>query len=225
MESSTPHPAQLAREIADALDALPERTTVPVRELRRGFSRRIAAWEPRHVVELAERLLDGGDDVRRLVAYELVSEHRPALRSLGAAELERLGRGMASWVAVDTFGCYVSGPAWREGQVADEVIHGWAASPDRWWRRAALVSTIGLNNCARGGRGDTPRTLALCALLAADRDDMVVKAVSWSLRELCKRDPAAVEAFVERHRATLAPRVLREVANKLRTGLKNPRPA
>ncbi|HEX8673059.1 MAG TPA: DNA alkylation repair protein [Longimicrobium sp.] len=177
------------------------------------------------MVELAERLLDGGDDVRRFVAYELVSQHRPALRSLGAGELERLGRGMASWIAVDTFGCYLSGPAWREGQVADEVIHGWAASPDRWWRRAALVSTIGLNNRARGGRGDTPRTLALCALLAADRDDMVVKAVSWSLRELCKRDAAAVEAFVDRHRATLAPRVLREVSNKLRTGLKNPRQA
>jgi 3-methyladenine DNA glycosylase AlkD len=221
----TPTPPDLAREIADALDALPERTTVPVRELRRGFSRRIAAWEPRDVLALAERLADGGDDVRRFVAYELVSHHRAALRSLGPAELERLGRGMASWVAVDTFGCYLSGPAWREGQVADEVIHGWAASPDRWWRRAALVSTIGLNNRARGGGGDTARTLALCALLAADRDDMVVKAVSWSLRELCKRDAAAVEAFVDRHRATLAPRVLREVANKLRTGLKNPRSA
>lgn len=216
-------PPDLAREIADALDALPERTTVPVRELRRGYSRRIAAWEPRDVVALAERLADGGD-VRRFVAYELVSGHRAALRSLGPAELERLGHGMASWVAVDTFGCYLSGPAWREGQVPDEVVHRWAASPDRWWRRAALVSTIGLNNRARGGRGDTPRTLALCALLAADRDDMVVKAVSWALRELSKRDAAAVEDFVDLHRATLAPRVLREVANKLRSGLKNPRP-
>lgn len=223
METSTLRPSDVAREIADVLDALPERTTVPVRELRRRYSRLIAAWEPRDVVELAERLLEGDDDVRRFVAYELVSDHRAALRSLGPAELERLGRGMASWVAVDTFGCYVSGPAWREGQVPDEVIHGWAASPDRWWRRAALVSTIGLNNRARGGRGDTQRTLAVCALLAADRDDMVVKAVSWSLRELCKRDTVAVEAFVERHRAVLAPRVLREVANKLRTGLKNPR--
>jgi 3-methyladenine DNA glycosylase AlkD len=56
-----------------------------------------------------------------------------------------------------------------------------------------------------------------------DRDDMVVKAVSWALRELAKKEPKAVEAFVKKHNKQLAPRVLREVRNKLTTGLKNPK--
>jgi 3-methyladenine DNA glycosylase AlkD len=53
---------------------------------------------------------------------------------------------------------------------------------------------------------------------------MVVKALSWALRELSKRDPNAVRAFLAKHAKALAPRVIREVNNKLVTGLKNPRP-
>ena len=74
-----------------------------------------------------------------------------------------------------------------------------------------------------GGTGDAHRTLAICALLAGDRDDMVVKALSWALRELGARDPAAVREFLTAHESELAARVLREVRNKLDRGLKNPR--
>ena len=60
-------------------------------------------------------------------------------------------------------------------------------------------------------------------MLIADRDDMVVKAMSWALREVAKRDPAAARRFLAEHRDALAARVVREVGNKLATGLKNPR--
>jgi 3-methyladenine DNA glycosylase AlkD len=52
---------------------------------------------------------------------------------------------------------------------------------------------------------------------------MVVKALSWALRELGRQDAAPVRAFLDRHDGALAPRVKREVGNKLRTGLKNPK--
>jgi 3-methyladenine DNA glycosylase AlkD len=60
-------------------------------------------------------------------------------------------------------------------------------------------------------------------LLAADHEDMVVKALSWALRALAVHDPAAVRAFLEENEVVLAARVKREVRNKLRTGLKNPK--
>jgi hypothetical protein len=50
---------------------------------------------------------------------------------------------------------------------------------------------------------------------------MVVKAVSWALRSLIQWDRAAVARFVKTYDATLAPRVKREVGNKLKTGHKN----
>jgi 3-methyladenine DNA glycosylase AlkD len=52
---------------------------------------------------------------------------------------------------------------------------------------------------------------------------MVVKAMSWALRELSKRDQKAVRSFLDEHRDKLSARVLREVRNKLSTGLKNPK--
>ena len=195
----------------------------PLRSVRRECSRRLAAAPPRAVVALALRLVGRGGIGRRVVAYELVYHHPAALASLTARDVERLGRGLDGWGAVDAFGVFIAGPAWREGRIGHAVIRRWARSRDRWWRRAALVSTVPLNSRARGGSGDAARTLAVCRMLIADRDDLVVKAMSWALRELAKRDPGAARRFVAERRTALAPRVVREVRNKLDTGLKNPR--
>ncbi|MBU0718206.1 MAG: DNA alkylation repair protein [Planctomycetes bacterium] len=105
----------------------------------------------------------------------------------------------------------------------DIHIHRWARSKDRWRRRAALVSTVALNRKSAGGTGDPPRTLAVCGLLVDDADDMVVKALSWALRELIQHDAPAVREFIRTHHDVLASRVIREVRNKLTTGRKNPR--
>ena len=60
-------------------------------------------------------------------------------------------------------------------------------------------------------------------MLVPDYDDMVVKGLSWALRELVPWDREAVARFLEEHDGVLAARVKREVRNKLETGLKNPR--
>jgi 3-methyladenine DNA glycosylase AlkD len=60
-------------------------------------------------------------------------------------------------------------------------------------------------------------------VLLGDSDDMVVKAMSWSLRELAKQDPKVVEAFLLKEEGRLPSRVKREVLNKLRTGVKSSR--
>ena len=214
---------QLLKEIQSTIEAQDDRSTANLREIRRSFSARLKSTEPQVVFDLALALIALGSSHYRWFAYELIHFHRPTLYMLDAPLLERLGQGMQDWPDTDTFAPYLSGVAWRRGQIGDEVIHRWARSDDRWWRRVALVSTIALNTKARGGTGDVARTLAVCELLVEDRDDMVVKALSWALRELVPYDPAAVRDFLERHKQALAARVSREVRNKLETGLKNPR--
>jgi 3-methyladenine DNA glycosylase AlkD len=177
----------------------------------------------RFVIGVARELVASGGGKERFVAYELILKHPAALAAVNARTAVALASTLADWAAVDTFACYIAGPAWRERQIADTVIRQWAVSRDRWWRRAAVVCTVALNNKARGGRGDPRRTIDICRRVIADRDDMVVKALSWALRELAKRDPAAARAFVTAHETHLAPRVRREVANKLNTGRKHPR--
>jgi len=223
MPSESEGIASTADEISKRLFSLANPNTEDIRALRREYSKHLAKSPGRFVVKVALRILSNNTTAHRFVAYELVNKHPQALESLTQRDIQQFGRGINSWGSVDMFGCYLAGPAWREHQLSERVIHRWARSKDQWWRRAALVSTVPLNNKARGGKGDPIRTLEICELLVADRDDMVVKALSWALRELSKRDPVAVRQFLIRNRARLAARVIREVSNKLSTGRKNPR--
>ena len=214
-----------AADVADRLladvDALAKQDTPNIRAVRRRYSREIRGCQPDLVLGLAMRLIEA----RRLrwVAYELIRHHKPTFEMLTDATIERIGDGIDSWQSVDAFGCTLSGPVWRIGNLSDDAVHRWTASEDVWWRRAALVSTVGLNTRARGGTGDAQRTLAVCRLLADDHEDMVQKAMSWALRSLVVHDREAVSRFLEEYHDALAARVKREVRNKLETGLKNPR--
>ena len=213
--------AQIAGQIHADIQALPKRNTPSVRAVRRRYSRALQKASVDYMFDVARDLLSRYG--YRSVPYELIQAHPAAFQRLGPAELEEFGQGIDSWWAVDSFARILAGPAWRDGQVPDSLIHRWARSPDRWWRRAALVSTIAFNVRTHGGQGDVPRTLAVCRLLVDDHDDMVVKAMSWALRELVVHDPQAVEQFLQEYDDGLAARAKREVRNKLRTGLKNPR--
>lgn len=208
-------PSAVAAEIAARLAALPPGAKVPqVRAVRREYTRAIRKASAGDVIELARALT--GRHGHRGVALELLHYHRAAFLALTPTLVEELGQGIAGWGAADHFGAYISGPAWHAGIIGDDVVHGWARSADRWRRRAALVSCI-------YPRGDVARTLTVCRMLAADRDDMVVKAASWALREIVRFDRAAVERFLAEDGHLLAARVKREVRHKLDTGLKQRR--
>ena len=207
------------KEILCRLRAVPA-NTASLRAERKRISREVAALDRATLLGLAHHLIESG--IARFVAYELVLNHQATMESIDSWEVEKLGEGIGHWGEVDSFACFVAGPAWRAGRIPDGMIRGWARSDDWRRRRAALVSTVPLNSRARGGTGDTKRTLAICSMLVADRRDLVVKALSWALRELAKREPASVRLFLSAHHQKLASRVIREVNNKIATGLKSP---
>ena len=216
-----PDPRILASEMDAAIRCLTRQYTPVIRSIRRSYSQKIESASPEYVLEFARQLFFKHG--QRWNAYEIIAGHKAAFRGLGAAELEELGHGINSWWTVDSFARTLSGPAWLNGQIADDLILQWARSSDLWWRRAALVSTVALNVRSRGGKGDVRRTLAVCILLVGDHEDMVAKAMSWALRELIVHDPEAVQKFLDEHEQELAARVKREVRNKLITGLKTPK--
>ena len=211
----SPQAEALADEIDQRIRAQAEQTVPTIRSVRRAYSSTLRSAPGEHVLAVAHALLDR----QRWVAYELLYHHPSALSVLDPDRVLRLGRGIDSWGSVDAFGRYITGPAWQRGLIPDALVRKWTASTDRWWRRAALVSTVPLNLPAAGGTGDTRRTLDICRRLVDDRDDMVVKALSWALRQLTVWDRDSVERFLEVH--NVAARVRREVRRKLDTGRKN----
>lgn len=211
--------ALVAEALAD-IAALKSRTVPALRGVRRKLSARLKREDGGDVVKVARGLLAAG---RRWMGWEIINLHPGALESLDLAAVEALGKGIDSWDSVDTFGTYVAGPAWQRGAVKDGAVKRWARSDDLWWRRTALVACVVLNTKSRGGTGDTKRTLAIASLLVDDREDMIVKAMSWALRSLAPWDAAAVRAFLKEHDARLAARVKRETRHKLDTGRKAPK--
>ena len=214
-------PAEIAAEIDEVYRALPVRNAAAVDRLRKAFSKRLADCPGNFVLDVGRSLVRNHGR-RSGICYELLHHHPAAFALLGRPELEELGDGIASWGSTNSFARHLSGPAWVRDRISTADLQAWARSADRWWRRAALVSTVALNSRVSGGRGDAGRTLEICGLLVEDRDDMVVKAMSWALRELIEFDRAAVVRFLDAQGDRLAARVRREVRNKLETGLKTP---
>ena len=194
-----------------------------LRAIARDVTRRLRGAPAEDVLALVEALIDANTFEGRQAAYEVLARHPAAMAALETERVERLGRGIDNWASVDAFAVTIAGPAWRTGQLDDDAVQRWAKSPDRWWRRAAVVCTVALNQKAHGGTGDTARTLAICEIVAGDRDDMVAKALSWALRALSVVDREAVVAFLDRHGPELPSRARREVGSKLATGLKSGR--
>lgn len=155
------------------------------------------------------------------IGYELIGKNKTLMNLITIEDIIQLDVNQDNWVSVDTFSGLILGVAWRKGVIADDEIFLKARSSDFWIRRQSIVATLGWNQKARGGTGNSNKTLQICGLFVDDHHDMINKALSWALRELCKVDRQPVIDFMNEHDDKLAGRVKREVWNKLNTGLKN----
>ncbi len=72
------------------------------------------------------------------------------------------------------------------------VLRRLVRSGSLWERRIAIVSTYAFIR-----NGDLAETFSLAGLLLRDSEDLMHKACGWMLREAGKRDPAALEEFLE----------------------------
>jgi 3-methyladenine DNA glycosylase AlkD len=78
--------------------------------------------------------------------------------------------------------------------VAGQFLKKLAVSKVLWERRIAIVSTQYLIR-----KNQHADTLLLCKMLLKDSEDLMHKAVGWMLREVGKRDRAALVEFLDRY--------------------------
>jgi 3-methyladenine DNA glycosylase AlkD len=102
---------------------------------------------------------------------------------------------LANWASVDVL-CPTAMGAFLERYPAYvEKIKAWAFHPNRWVKRASLVSFIKL---ARKP-GFLPAIYEISASVFPVDDDLVQKANGWLLREAGKADAARLEGFLREH--------------------------
>jgi 3-methyladenine DNA glycosylase AlkD len=204
------------------------RTQLKVYGVRVPHLRQIARdWQRAHkqvthedLMALVEMLWNGESQEERLLAIELLGRYRRRIPDLTWDRFDRWRRKVDNWGLTDALGTGILGPwllADPEGRL--DYLRDLIADEEVWSRRLALVATVPIN---RGHTGFTipDLTLELIDRVKAGRHPMITKAVSWALRERTKTHPARVSVYLEENRDVLAAHVVREVSNKLRTGLK-----
>ena len=176
---------------------------------------------PREAILLLCRELVASHVMEGQMLAWLLLEKAKIVGTLEKEEMEGIPGILDNWASVDAYGVMIYGILWRLGKISDRDVAALQESEDVWQRRLALVATVALNLSSRGGTGDASRTLAVCKRAVNDHHDMIVKALSWSLRSLVRWDRKAVEQFLGEQRNSLHKRVLREVSHKLEHGTKN----
>lgn len=94
----------------------------------------------------------------------------------------------------------------------------WTVSPHMWTRRAVLVMTLPWTKQTHPKPADLEireRILGWAASYVPDRDWFIQKAIAWWLRDLSKRDPDRVRAFLAAHGPGMKPFARREAARYL----------
>jgi 3-methyladenine DNA glycosylase AlkD len=161
----------------------------------------------------------------RLAAVLLLADRytRAAKRGDDAecAEVARLYLDRTAWInnwdLVDASAEYVVGPWWRsQGAGGRRARLALARSKSLWERRIAVLSTFHDIKV-----GDSGPALEICALLLADREDLIHKATGWMLREVGKRvSREDLIAFLDEHAAEMPRTMLRYAIEHLEPDLR-----
>lgn len=190
--------------------------------------RKIAqAWYRAHkkiaredLVALVEILWDGESREEKMLVTYLLEHYKRWVPDLTRDHFEHWRQGLDSWEETDGLGWTLA--LWLAGDPDTRLDYLWdlIADEDVWSCRLALVPLARIN---RGKLGFTAPdlTLQLIDRVKEEQHPMITKAVSWVLRETIRTHRDEVAAYLEENRDILARHVVREVDNKLRTGLKS----
>lgn len=107
-----------------------------------------------------------------------------------------------NWDLVDSSAQYIVGGYLLKKD--RKILYLLARSKSLWERRIAIIATWAFIR-----EGDFCDTFAVAEILLSDKHDLIHKAIGWMLREVGKRDEAALEEFLVRHIKVLPRTTLR----------------
>ncbi|TDD94995.1 DNA alkylation repair protein [Actinomadura rubrisoli] len=169
------------------------------------------------LLALAETLwatADGGRPVHeaRMAAVEVLAKRAALLEPGDVGVAERLVRDSTSWVYVDHLAEKVVGALVLRHPELGAVLDAWVHDPYMWIRRTAVLALL---PGVRSGAPDLERISRFGDELIEETEFFIRKALGWVLRELSKKDPAWVTAWVSARVATISGVTIREAVRRL----------
>ncbi|GAA4902131.1 DNA alkylation repair protein [Ferrimonas pelagia] len=152
-------------------------------------------------------------EVRQLGLFILVLQHERAKSAerrdaLTAFYLSQLA-AVNNWDLIDGSAPRLLGEPVLRGQFVAEQAQ-LLRSPRLWDRRVAVLASL-----AGIRAGQSEPILAQARTLLSDPHDLIHKAVGWMLREMGKRDEAALLGFLDEHAGRMPRVMLRYAIEKL----------
>jgi 3-methyladenine DNA glycosylase AlkD len=192
-----------------------------LREIARTWQRAHKDVARGDLMAVLDVLWEGQSREERLLVIYLLGRYKRWIPDLTWDYFERWRRDLDNWEVTDGLAQWVLSP-WLLADPKRRLDRLWDLIDDKdvWSRRLGLVSTVPVNR-SRKELTIPDLTLELVDRVKEERDGMITKAVSWALREMTKTHPERVSAYLEENRDLLAAHVVREVDNKLQTGLKS----
>ena len=177
-----------------------------------------AQVDPEQRVALAAGLWDSGVHEGMVAAAKLLTQAR--IRPDDAPVWQLIAgwaEGFEGWAVADH-----ASVAGGKRLVADphrlDQVERWTTNPNMWTRRAALVMTLPWTRLPHPKPAELAvreRVLGWAAGYVQDRDWFIQKAIGWWLRDLSKRDPERVRAWIAAHGNGLRPFARREALRHL----------
>ena len=149
----------------------------------------------------------------RMAAVELLIDRADLLHEALLPYLERLVREARTWALIDGIAPGVVGHLLVRDEGVERTLTRWAADPDFWVRRAAVLAYL---RAVRSGAVSFARFAPLADQLLEDKEFFVRKALGWVLRERGKKAPDEVFEWLWPRRQRAARLTLREAAKYLR---------
>jgi 3-methyladenine DNA glycosylase AlkD len=151
-------------------------------------------WTIDAAMRLADTLITDRHLEAKSVGIELVARYRSAFTAklLGRWKRWLSGNHAANWATTDAICGALIGPLLVDRPELAPQMRSWAKHRSLWVRRASIVGLIRL---ARSGRG-LDLVYEIAGRLHADSEDLIQKAVGWTLREAGKADQRRLESYV-----------------------------
>jgi len=175
--------------------------TPPFRRLIKGELRALPDLQREELLAGVERLWGSEVFELRAAAVELLDLRGDLLEGRDIVLVERLIRGSGTWALVDNLAARVAGSLVERSPRLARTLDRWAGDGDFWVRRSAMLALL---IPLRRGAGDWERFARYADAMLEEKEFFIRKAIGWVAREVAKKRPALVAAWLEprAHRAS-----------------------
>jgi 3-methyladenine DNA glycosylase AlkD len=144
------------------------------------------------LIALVDALWDAPVFERRMAAVILLELHPKLLAARDLPRIERLIRESRTWALVDGLAADVAGGIRAADPSVRAALDRWSVDADFWVRRASLLAE--LRPLRKGA--DLEPFLERADRMLDEREFFIRKAIGWVLREVGKRRPVEVAAWL-----------------------------